>query len=67
MKFIPPKDAEIDLYVVYCQNAKGTFIEGAFTHKVQAEAFMRWCQEVDRNNSRHWIREPTTQPHGAGQ
>ena len=38
---------------------------GAYTNKVQAEAFLRWCVENDRNNSRHWIRMLITEPHEA--
>lgn len=67
MKFIPPNDAEIDLWMLYSRDTTGTYVEGVFTHKVQAEAAMRWHKENDRNNSTHWIVERTTQPHGESQ
>lgn len=67
MKHLPPNGAEIDLWLVYSSDPTGTYIEGAFTHKVQAEAFMRWCTENSAINTRHWLRELTTQPHGDGQ
>lgn len=67
MKYIPPKDAEIDLWLVYSSCDTGTYIEGAFTHKVQAEAHIRQCKDADRCNSKYWLRELTTQPHGEGQ
>lgn len=65
MKHIPPKNAEIDLYIVYSADGNGRYIEGVFTHKPQAEAYMRYLQEDSRD--RHWIGERTTQPHGEGQ
>lgn len=65
MTFYPPKDAEITVWLVYSSCDTGTFIEGAYTNKVQAEAFLRWCVENDRNNSRHWIRMLITEPHEA--
>lgn len=67
MKIIPPKNGTVDVWLVYSQDDTGAYIEGAFTHKVQAEAYMRWCKETHRNYNRYWIRELTTHPHGEGQ
>lgn len=69
MKHIPPKGAEIDLWMVYSHASSGVYIEGIFTHKVQAEAYLRYMQEDD-GSGRHvtyTIVERTTQPHGEGQ
>lgn len=63
MKFYPPKDAEITVWLLYSSCNTGTYIDGAFTNKTQAEAALRWHVEADRSNSRHWLREITTQPH----
>lgn len=63
MTHYPPPGAEIDLYLVYSRCAKGTFIDGAFTNKTQAESAMRIFKDWDRNNSEFWIRELRTQPH----
>lgn len=65
MKHIPPANAEIDLYFVYSQDGLGRYIEGVFTHKVQAESYMRYLQED--STARYWVSERTTQPHGEGQ
>lgn len=65
MKHIPPRNAEIDLFIVYSEDGRGRYIEGVFTHKVQAEAYMRHLQED--SDDHHWIGERTTQPHGEGQ
>lgn len=63
MIFYPPPGAQIRLWLLYSSCDTGTYIEGAFTNKVQAEAAMRWHIENDRNNSSHWIRELTTEEH----
>lgn len=69
MKHIPPKGAEIDLWVLYSNSSDGKFIEGIYTHKVQAEAMKRYLEEPDGGGRyvRYSITERTTQPHGEGQ
>lgn len=69
MKHIPPKGAEIDLWILYSHSSDGRFVEGVFTHKVQAEAMKRYLMEDD-GSGRHvtyTIIEHTTRPHGEGQ
>lgn len=63
MTHYPPEGAEITVWLLMSSCSTGTYIEEAYTNKVQAEAGMRWHVENDRNNSRHWLREITTQPH----
>ena len=63
MVFYPPKDAEITIWLLYSRCDAGTFIEGAFTNKTQAESMLRWHEANDRNNSAHWLREIVTQAH----
>lgn len=67
MKHIPPKGAEIDLWVLYSNSSDGKFIEGIYTHKVQAEAQMREFKAEAMGNATFHIVERTTQPHGEGQ
>lgn len=69
-KHIPPKGAEIDLWILYSHESSGTYIEGIFTHRVQAEAMKRYLMEEDGSGRKHVtyaIYERTTQPHGEGQ
>lgn len=67
MKYVPPNGAEIYLWIVYSHSSDGTFIEGIFTHKVQAEAFVRESSAETCGNATFRIVERTTQPHGEGQ
>lgn len=62
MIFYPPKDAEIQLWMLYSTDGNGTFIEGVFTNKTQAEAAMRALKE-DSPIARYNIVERTTWPH----
>lgn len=62
-RIVPQQGEYLTIWIVYSSCATGTHIEGAFTHKVQAEAHMRWCVKVDRNNSSFWVRELDTAPH----
>lgn len=67
MKHIPPRNAEIDLWILYSHSSDGLFVEGIFTHKVQAEAMKRYYEEDAPLNTRYSLMERTTQPHGEGQ
>lgn len=53
----------ITIWLIYSSCATGTYIEGAYTSKIQAESDLRKIKEMDRNNSSFWIRELQTQPH----
>lgn len=64
---IPPKGAEIDIWTLYSYSSSGTFIEGVFTHKVQAEAAMRAFKAECQGNATFQLIERRTQPHGEGQ
>lgn len=53
----------IMVYILYSSCVTGTYIEGAYTSKVQAEADLRNLMAIDRNNSNLWIRELKTEEH----
>lgn len=70
MTHIPPKGATVNLWIVYSHDSDGTFLEGIYTHSVQAEAAKRELEQQPQPRGyhiRYSIVERTTQPHGEGQ
>jgi hypothetical protein len=67
MTHIPPKGAQVDLWMLYSYSTAGTFIEDIFTHKTQAEAALREFRAECQNNATFRLVERRTQPHGEGQ
>ena len=66
MIHIPPKGAEIRLWILYSHDSDGTFIEGIYTHEVQAESDLRILKARPQQrgyHTRYSLVERTTVPH----
>lgn len=63
--FIPPK-TQITIWLLYEHRDRCAFLDSLYTHKVQAEAALRWMRN-NHPDSLYYLREMDTQPHGEGQ